>query len=171
MEVNGEGKRSVAWDCNKGGFNNFKWVTRGQKEHMVGLGTVCDLRGQVKSVVGLDPCCDTPMGLPHLLNLESTGPIRFEVGGSSSLADPRPLTREAHKSVMVASSKTGHDISVAQIEVMGRPAEPVREVDNSISSGFHTEESPMTPGKADTVLTHSLGMVMSSNCAHELCVP
>lgn len=84
----------------------------------MGLGTVCDLRGQVKSVVGLDPCCDTPMGLPHLLNLESTGPIRFEVGGSSSLADPRPLTREAHKSVMVASSKTGHDISVAQIEVM-----------------------------------------------------
>nr|POF05489.1 callose synthase 2 [Quercus suber] len=119
VEVNEEGKRRVAWDYNKGGFNSFKWVIRSQKEHMVGLGTDCDTRSQVKPVVGSDPCCDTTVGLPHLLNPEFTGPIRFEVGESSSLADPRPLTHKAHESVMVASSKTGHDISVAQIKVMG----------------------------------------------------
>ena len=113
VEVIGEGKRRVAWDCNKGGFNSFKWVIRGQKEHMVGLVMNCDPWGQVKPVVGSDPCCDTTFGLPHLLNPKFTGPIRFEVGESSSLADPRPLTHEAHKLVMVANSKTGHDISVA----------------------------------------------------------
>nr|POF21294.1 hypothetical protein CFP56_53503 [Quercus suber] len=135
--MNGEGKRRVAWDCNKGGFNSFKWVIRGQKEHMVGLCTNCDTQGQVKPVVGSDPCCDTTVGLPHLLNLEFTGLIKFEVGESSSLADLRPLTHEAHESVMVASSKTGHDISVAQTEVIGRPAKLAREVDSSVSGGFH----------------------------------
>ena len=54
---------------------------------------------------------------------------------------------------------------------MGRPAKPAREVDSSVSSGFHTEESPMTSGKADTVLTYSLVTVTSSDCAHEVSVP
>ena len=171
MEVNGEGKRCVAWDCNKGGFNSFKWVTRGQKEQVVGLGTICDTRGQVKPVLGLDPCCDKLVGLPHLLNRESTGPIRFEVGESSSLFDPRPLTIEAHEPVMGASSKTGHDISIAQTEVVGRPAEPAREVTSSVSDGFHAEKLPMTPGKANIVQTHSLVTVMSSDCAREVVIP
>ena len=37
VEVNGEGRRHAAWDCNKGGFNSFKWVKGGQKEQVVGL--------------------------------------------------------------------------------------------------------------------------------------
>ncbi|KAL0001377.1 hypothetical protein SO802_015158 [Lithocarpus litseifolius] len=90
------------------------------------------------------------------MNPEPIGPIRFEVGESSVLADPRPLTHEAHESVMVASSKTGHDISVAQTEEMGRPVESTWEVDSSVSGGFHAEEPPMTPGQVDTVLTHSV---------------
>ena len=53
----------------------------------------------------------------------------------------------------------------------GRPAKPAREVDSSVSGGFHTEESPMTSGKADTVLTYSLVTVTSSDCAHEVSVP
>lgn len=87
------------------------------------------------------------------------------------MSDPRPLTHEAHKPVMVASSKTGHNISVAQTEVVGRPAEPAREVTSSVSDGFHAKELPMTPGKADIMQTHSLGTVMSSDCAHEVAIP
>ena len=121
--------------------------------------------------VGLDPRCDTLVGLPHLLNSESTGPIRFEVGESSSLSDPRPLTHEAHEPVMTASSKTGHDISDTQTEMLGRPAELVREVDGSVSSGFNAEESPTTPGKADTMQTHSFLTAMNSVCVHEVAAP
>ena len=28
--------RCVAWNFNKGGLRSFKWVTRGQREHVVG---------------------------------------------------------------------------------------------------------------------------------------
>ena len=72
---------------------------------------------------------------------------------------------------MVASSKTGHNISVAQTEVVGRPAEPAREVTSSVSDGFHAEELLMTPGKADIMQTHSLGTVMSSDCTREVAIP
>ena len=48
MVVNGEGKRHVTWDCNKGGLKSnkgglksFKWVTQGEKP-MVGLGSIRD---------------------------------------------------------------------------------------------------------------------------------
>ena len=36
IEVNGEGKRRVAWNSNKGGLRSSKWVTRSQREHVVG---------------------------------------------------------------------------------------------------------------------------------------
>jgi len=89
VEVNGEGKRRVTWDCNKGGLKSFKWVTRGEK-----------------LVWGLGPNCGTCVGSPNLPILEFLGRIRFEVGESSSLVDPRPETHKAHDLVMVASSKT-----------------------------------------------------------------
>ena len=44
--------------------------------------------------------------------------------------------------------------------MLGRPAEPAREVDGFVSGGFHVEESSMTPGKVDTVQTHSLVTVL-----------
>ena len=95
--------RCAVGTSNKGDGRNSKWVKRNQRNFAS--------QGQVKPVVGLDPSCDTLVGLPHLLNPDSTGPIRFEVGESSSLSDSRPLTHEAHELVMAASSKTGHDIS------------------------------------------------------------
>ena len=71
---------------------------------MVGLGSIHDTRGPEKPMLGLDPNCDTCVGSPNIPKL--TGPIRFEVGESSSLADSRSPTHKAHDSVMVASSKT-----------------------------------------------------------------
>ena len=83
----------------------------------------------------------------------------FHAGDSPATLDRADLA--SHESVMAASPKTGHDIAVAQTEVLGRPAEPVREVDGFVSGGFHAKKLLMTPGKADTVQTHSLVMVMS----------
>ena len=105
MEVNGEGKRRVTWDCNKGVLKSFKWVTRGEKP-VVGLGFIRDTWDPKKPVWGLGPNCGTCVGSPNLPILEFLGPIRFEVGESSSLVDPRPETHKAHDLVMVASSKT-----------------------------------------------------------------
>ena len=153
----------AARTSNKGDGRNSKWVKRNQRNFAS--------QGQVMPVVGLDPRCDTLVGLPHLLNSESTGPIRFEVGESSSLSNPRPLTHEAHEPVMTASSKTGHDISDTQTEMLGRPAELAREVDGSVSGGFNAEESPTTPGKADTMQTHSFFTAMNSVCVHEVAAP
>ena len=39
--------------------------------------------------------------------------------------------------------------------------EPARKVDGFVSGGFHVEELPMTPSKADIVQTHSLVTVMN----------
>ena len=72
---------------------------------------------------------------------------------------------------MTASSKTGHDISDTQTEMLGRPAELAREVDGSVSGGFNAEESPTTPGKADTMQTHSFFTAMNSVCVHEVAAP
>ena len=36
IEVNEEGKRHVTWDSYKGGLRTSKWVTRSQREHVVG---------------------------------------------------------------------------------------------------------------------------------------
>ena len=168
MEANGEGKRCVTWDSNKCGLKSFKWVTWGEKP-IVGLGPNGDIRGPEKPVLDLDPNGDTCMGLPNIPEL--TDPIRFEVGESSSLADPRPPTHKAHDSMMVASSKTQHDGFAAQNEMLGRLAELTTEVNSRVSSEFHAEESSMIPGKADTVMIHPSMVVTSSDCAHESSVP
>ena len=73
----------------------------------------------------------------------------FHAGDSPVTLDRADLA--AHKPVMVTSPKTGHNIAFAQTKVLGRPAEPTREVDGFVSSGFHGEKLPMTSGKADTV--------------------
>ena len=52
VEVNGEGKRHVAWNSNKGGLRSSKWVTRSQREHVVGPSS--GLRVQKDPVVGSD---------------------------------------------------------------------------------------------------------------------
>ena len=161
-------KRRVTWDSNKGGFKSFKWVTQGEKP-IVGLGSNRDPRGPEKPMLDLGPNGDTCMGFPNIPEL--TNPIRFEVGESSSLADLRPPTHKAHDSMMVASSKTQHDGSAAQNEMLGRPAKPTTEVDSRVSTEFHAEESPMIPGKADTVRIHSSMAVTSSACARENSVP
>ena len=83
----------------------------------------------------------------------------FHAGDSLATLDRANLA--THKPVMAVSPKIGHDIVVAQTEVLGRPVEPAREVDGFVSGGFHAKKLLMTPGKADTVQTHSLVMVMS----------
>ena len=155
--------RCVAGTSNKGDGRTSKWVKRNLRNFAP--------QAQVKPVMGLDPRCDTLVGLPHVLNSKSIGPVRFEVGESSSLSDPRPLTLEAHESVMIASSNIDHNISDSQTEVLGRLAELVREVDDSVSGGFHAEESPTTPSKADTVLTHSWVTATNSVYVHEVAAP
>nr|POF23865.1 hypothetical protein CFP56_23686 [Quercus suber] len=107
----------------------------------------------------------------QLASMSATSPVVNHGPFSDGFhAEDSLATHEAHELVMVASSKTGHDIFVAQTKVLGRPKEPGREVDGSISGGFHVEESLMTPGKADLVQNHSLVTVMSSICAHEVAV-
>ena len=108
MEVNGEGKRRVVGNNYKGGWRSFKWVTRSQREHMLGLETFGDTLTQQKPVVGSDQ--DIQVGSPNVPNLESTGPIRMEVGESSSLADRRPPTPVAH---VLVKPNTSHEAFVA----------------------------------------------------------
>ena len=73
----------------------------------------------------------------------------FHAGDSLATLDRANLA--THKPVMAVSPKIGHDIVVAQTEVLGRPVEPAREVDGFVSGGFHAKKLLMTPGKADTV--------------------
>ena len=114
VEVNGEGKRRVAWNSNKGGSRSSKWVTRSQREHVVGHSS--GSRVQKNLVVGSGQDCNTQVGLPVIPNLESTGPIRMEVGGSPSLGDPRLSNHEAQASTM---SNAPNEASVAQIVMSG----------------------------------------------------
>ena len=197
--MNKEGKRSVIWNTYKGDLRTSNWVSRSRWEQEVGPPTgsrvlikpVLGLaysgcvagtsskgdgktskwvkrnlrnfapRAQVKPVMGLDPRCDTLMGLPHVLNSESIGPVKFEVGESSSLFDPRPLTLEAHAEespttpgkadtvlthswVMVTNSVYVHEIVAPQAEAMGRPGNSNMEVESLFSKGSRTGEPPMT---------------------------
>ena len=52
IEVNGEGKRHVACNSNKGRLRSSKWVKRSQREHMGG--PFSGSRVQKNPVVGLD---------------------------------------------------------------------------------------------------------------------
>lgn len=107
VEVHGEEKRRVAWDYNKGGPKSFKWTTRGLFEGNPMLG------------LGPKPL-ETRVGHSNFLSLDFLGPICFEVGESSSMADPRPVVSSsvtAHDLVLMLSFKASHDNYVAQIEV------------------------------------------------------
>ena len=57
VEVNGEGKRHVAWNSNKGRLRSSKWVTRSRREHVVGLSSGSWV--QKNLVVGSDQDCNT----------------------------------------------------------------------------------------------------------------
>ena len=52
VEVNGEGKRCVAWNSNKGGLMSSKWVKMSQREHVVGPSSGSQV--QKNPMVGLD---------------------------------------------------------------------------------------------------------------------
>lgn len=136
VEVNGEGKRRAAWNHNKGGLRSFKWVTSGQREHVVGFGNSNDTWAQKKVVVGVDQNYDQQVGLPNFPNLELTGPIRMEVGESSSLADRRPSTPKVQVSAMEVISNALYEDFVGQNEVMGQHAEPTRQVDVTAAVDF-----------------------------------
>ena len=102
---------------------------------MLGLG---DTLTQQKPMLGPDQ--DIQMGSQNDPNPESTGPIRMEVGESSSLANPRPPTPIAHVPV---KPNTAPEASIAQNEVVGRHTEPTREVEIKGGCGLHGEESPV----------------------------
>ena len=70
VEVNGEGKRRVAW--NKGGLRSSLWVSREQMEHMPSGSRVLKY-----PMVG----SGTQVGLV-IFGLEPIGPMRLEVGES-----------------------------------------------------------------------------------------
>ena len=118
---------------------------------MLGLG---DTLTQQKPVVGPDQ-----IGSQNDPNPESTSPIRMEVGESSSLADPRPPTPVAH---VPMKPNIAPEASVAQNEVVGRHAEPTREVKIKGGCGLHGEESPTAMVEADTERNHCSRKTMSS---------
>ena len=141
---------------NKGGLRSFKWVTRSQREHVVGLSSGSWV--QKNPVVGLDQDCNTQVGLLVIPILESTGPIRMEVGESPSLGDPRPLNHEAQASMM---SNTPHEASIAQVVMLGHRDELMSEVDTTGAGGSHAEKSPVPLEKADIVRNQPLKTAMS----------
>ena len=98
------------------------------------------------------------MGSQNDPNPESIGPIRMEVGESSSLADPRPPTPVAH---VPMKPNIAPEASVAQNEVVGRHTEPTREVEIKGGRGLHGEESSMLMVEADVERNHSSRKTMS----------
>ena len=99
------------------------------------------------------------MGFPVILNLESTDPIRMEMGESPSLGDLRPSNHEAQASAM---SNSSHEASVAQVVMSSHCDEFMREVDTTGAGASHTKDSLTPLEKANTVRNQSSKMVMSS---------
>ena len=85
VEVNGEGKRSVAW--NKGGLRSSIWVSRDQRDHMVAFSSVSQVH---KPVVGLEQV-GSQVGLPLIPFPKPIGPSRMEDCVSPSVGDQRLL--------------------------------------------------------------------------------
>ena len=128
VEVNGEGKRSVAWK--KGCLKGSIWVSRGQRDHVVGFSSVSRVH---RPVVGLDQV-GTQVGLPLP---ELTSPSRMEECVSPSVGDLRLLNEEAHAPMML---KEPHTASNAQ--------------DVTDADGFLVKESPAPPMMAGTTRQH-----------------
>ena len=105
------------------------------------------------------------MGFLVILNLESTGPIRMEIGESPSLGDLRPLNHEAQASAMFNAS---HEALVAQVVMSGHCDEFMKEVDTTSAGASHVEESPVPLEKASTVQNQSSKMAMSSASKTEM---
>ena len=108
--------------------------------------------------MGSDQDYNTQVGFPVIPNLESTYPIRKEMGENPSLGDLRPSNHEAQASTM---SNAPHEASVAQVVISGHRDEFMREVDTTGAGGSHAEESPTPLEKADIVRNQSLKTAMS----------
>ena len=102
VEVNGEGKRHMAWK--KGGLKNSIWVSKEQREHVVGPS---GSRVHTLPVVG----SNQQVGLLVIPFPEPTSPSRLVVGVSPNVGVKRPLIQEAH---MPARFKASHKALVAQ---------------------------------------------------------
>ena len=98
--------------------------------------------------MGSDQDYNTQVGFPVIPNLESTCPIRKEMGENPSLGDLRPSNHEAQASTM---SNAPHEASVAQVVISHHRDEFMREVYTTGASGSHAEESPTPLEKADIV--------------------
>ena len=118
VEVNGEGKRKVAWK--KRGLRNSLLVTRDQKEYVSS-----SLRDHHSSLVG----SGNQVGLPVFPGgPEPTGPMRLEVGESPTVGDPRLLRLEAQAPVMFhqEASEAQDNSNAFVIQVKESPAPPVK---------------------------------------------
>ena len=117
VEVNGEGKRRVAW--NKGGLRSSLRVTRDQREHVLSGSRV-----HKSPMVG----SGTQVGLLVFSSPEPIGPMRLEVGESPTVGDLRLLRQEAHAQVM---SKAPHetlevqDITSANVDLVVESPTPL----------------------------------------------
>ena len=178
--VNGEGKRSVAW--NKGCLKSSILVSRGKRDHVLGSSSVSRVH---RPVVGLDQA-DTQVGLPFP---ELTGPSRKEEWVSPSVGDLRLLNQEAHAlgkpnkphADLVAPIVTGVDGSLAEESLAPQvmagavrqhvsesatnpvgqsvvnisPAKGTVENRGSFSDGLHAGDPPATLDRADLAFLHT----------------
>ena len=91
VEVNGEGKRRVAWK--KGGLRSSIWVSKGQREHVVPSGS----RDLSHTVVG---SVQAQKGLPVTHFPVSTGLSSLVVGVSPTVGVTKPFIQETHTPTM-----------------------------------------------------------------------
>ena len=180
--VNGEGKKSVAW--NKGCLKSSIWVSRGWRDHVLGSSSSSSVSRVHKPVVGLVQA-DTQVGLPFP---ELTGPSRKEEWVSPSVGDLRLLNQEAHApekpndphEALAAQIVTSIDASLAEespappvmagaarqhvsesaTNPVGRsvvtisPAKGTEENRGSFLDGLHVGDPPVTLDRADLASPH-----------------
>nr|POE65407.1 hypothetical protein CFP56_55270 [Quercus suber] len=141
VEVNGEGKRRIAWNSNKGGLRSSKWVKRSQREHVVGPSS--GSRVQKNPVVVMSSHHDE-----FMREVDTTG-----FGGSHAEESLAPL--EKASTMRNQSSKTVMS-STGQTEMTGHPAKAPMVTQCPFSDGFHAEDSPATLDRADITLIHTI---------------
>ena len=146
--MNGEGKRRVAWK--KGGLKHSIWVSRVQREHIMGPS---GSRVHTLPVMG----SNQQIGLPVIHFPEPTSPSRLVVGVSPNVGIKRPLIREAHS---LARSKTSLKALDAQDDTgvvgEGRYCETTSIDDDVELSGSNRDELASSK-KAGTTVMNSVG--------------
>ena len=155
VEVNGEGKRHMAWK--KGGLKNSIWVSKGQREHVVGPS---GSRVHTLPVVG----SDQQMGLPVIHFPEPPSPSRLVVGVSPNVGVKRPLIQEAHSP---ARSKTSHIALDAQDDTgavgEGRYCE-ITSINDDDDLGGSNRDELVSSEKAGTMVMNSVGQTEMNWC-------